>query len=327
MNKIKVSVIVPIYNVEKYIERCVRSLMEQTLKEIEYIFVNDCTPDKSIDILKKVIQEYPYRAEHIHFLNHTINKGLPSTRNTGLTITTGEYIAHCDSDDWVEPDMYEKLYNQAISENADIVCCDFWDDFTYKKRLRKDSYYTSKKENIRAMLQTRIHGSNGNKLVKKTLYSEHNIKFPDGINMWEDLYTSVRLFYYSQKITYIPQAFYHYFQQNSDSLVNNLSLKKIEERIEICNLIEKFFHTNNAMEDFTPALQQRKLWAKMEFVTDKNLKDFNRWRKLWPEANPQIVQSTFSTFNKLVFILVQKELDSLASTLLNLKYFLKRIQK
>lgn len=81
------------------------------------------------------------------------------------------------------------------------------------------------------------------------------------------------------------------------------------------------------MEDFTPALQQRKLWAKMEFVTDKNLKDFNRWRKLWPEANPQIVQSTFSTFNKLVFILVQKELDSLASTLLNLKYFLKRIQK
>lgn len=325
MKEIKVSVIVPIYNVEKYIERCVRSLMGQTLEDIEYIFVNDCTPDKSIEILQKVIQDYPQRLKNIHILNNQTNRGVSYSKNQGINHACGEYLIFCDSDDWIEPDMYEKLYNHAISENADIACCEFWDDFVSEKVLRKESYYASTNENIKAMLQTRIHGSNCNKLVKKTLYSEHSIKFPNGINMWEDLYTSVRLFYYSQKITYIPQAFYHYFQQNSDSLVNNLSLKKIEERIEICNLIEKFFHTNNAMEDFTPALQQRKLWAKMEFAADKSLKDFNHWRELWLDANSQIVQSTFSTFNKLVFILVDKKLDSLASILLNLKYFIKRI--
>ncbi len=98
----KVSIIVPIYNVEKYIERCAVSLFEQDFEDIEYIFVNDCTPDNSVEILEKVIEKYPNRKSHLKIVHHKENKGLGSARNTGLEQATGNYILHIDSDDWCE---------------------------------------------------------------------------------------------------------------------------------------------------------------------------------------------------------------------------------
>ena len=92
-----VSVIVPIYGVEKYIERCARSLLEQTIENIEYIFVNDCTKDNSIAILESVIKEYPHREHQVRIIHHGTNKGLPQARKTGLLNAHGEYIAHCDN--------------------------------------------------------------------------------------------------------------------------------------------------------------------------------------------------------------------------------------
>ena len=99
----KVSVVIPVYGVEKYIERCARSLFEQTLDDIEYIFVNDCTKDRSIDILNEVINDYPARKQQIRIVHHKENKGLPFARQSGWQVATGEYVANCDSDDWVDP--------------------------------------------------------------------------------------------------------------------------------------------------------------------------------------------------------------------------------
>ena len=110
MNIPKVSVIVLIYKVEKYIERCARSLFCQTMQDIEYVFVNDCTPDCSIQILQSVIDEYPQRKSDIKIISHEKNMGSGVARNTGLEVADGEYIIYCDGDDWVDPDMYEKLY-------------------------------------------------------------------------------------------------------------------------------------------------------------------------------------------------------------------------
>lgn len=97
----KVSVIIPVYGVEKYIERCVRSLFEQTLDDIEYIFVDDCCLDRSIEILDNVIKEYPNRRTDIKIVHHKENKGLAQARQSGIKVATGEYFVHCDSDDWV----------------------------------------------------------------------------------------------------------------------------------------------------------------------------------------------------------------------------------
>ena len=121
MKSPKISVIVPVYGVEKYIERCARSLFEQTLEDIEYIFVDDCTPDNSISILCKVLSDYPNRKKQVKILHHEKNKGLAQARQTGLKIASGEYIAHCDSDDWVDKDLYEIAHNKAKSESLDVV--------------------------------------------------------------------------------------------------------------------------------------------------------------------------------------------------------------
>ena len=122
----KVSIIIPVYGVEKYIERCAISLFEQTLDDIEYIFVNDCTPDRSIEILKDVLNRFPNRVSQVHILNMPYNSGQAAVRKLGIENATGEYIIHCDSDDWVELTAYEKLYKCAITNNSDIVFCDFF---------------------------------------------------------------------------------------------------------------------------------------------------------------------------------------------------------
>ena len=104
----KVSVLVPVYGVEKYIERCARSLFEQTYSDLEYVFVNDCTPDQSIEILKKVMAEYPQRKNAVKIVNHAKNRGLAAARNTAYDNATGDFVTIVDSDDWLEWDALEK---------------------------------------------------------------------------------------------------------------------------------------------------------------------------------------------------------------------------
>lgn len=109
----KISVIVPIWGVEKYIAKCARSLFESSFDDIEYIFVDDCTPDKSIDVLMAVMEEYPHRKSKSMIIRHENNKGLPQARKTGFEASHGQWITYCDSDDWVAPDMYFKMLEKA----------------------------------------------------------------------------------------------------------------------------------------------------------------------------------------------------------------------
>ena len=121
----KVSIIIPVYGVEKYIERCARSLFEQTLDDIEYLFIDDSTPDRSIDILKRVLENYPHRKSQVNIHRMEQNSGQAIVRNWGMQNATGEYVIHCDSDDWVDTDMYRAMYEEAKDKNADVVVCDY----------------------------------------------------------------------------------------------------------------------------------------------------------------------------------------------------------
>ena len=140
---IKVSVIVPVYKVETFIERCIRSLMEQTLQDVEFVIVDDCSPDNSISIAQAVIQDYPGRKEQVKLIRHNVNQGLPAARNSGLTVASGEYVFHCDSDDFVEPAMLEQLYRAAKDEKADIVWCDWMLSFGQNERYMKQPSYAT----------------------------------------------------------------------------------------------------------------------------------------------------------------------------------------
>lgn len=218
----KVSVIIPIYKVEQYIERCARSLFEQTLDDIEYIFVDDCTPDKSIEILYAVLKDYPHRAPNVKVLTHEINQGLTKTRNTGLSVATGEYIAHCDSDDWVDCDMYRKLYTQAVDSKSDIVYSDFYFAYDDRNTICPTVHCDSDKKVFLRNYISSIWTVIWNMIAKKSIYDDYSLKSPEHICYCEDFWLTVRLLYHSSKTTKLSEPLYFYNQCNASSIMHNL---------------------------------------------------------------------------------------------------------
>lgn len=224
-NKIKVSIIIPVYGVEKYIRCCAESLFAQTLDDIEFLFINDCTPDKSMAILSNVIYEYDDRIKEKRWLvrieSMPVNSGQAAVRKHGALLAKGEYIIHCDSDDWVAPDMYRVMYEKATEDNADVVVCDIYKDYGGGKyKVIKGCNSEEVKKFTLDILWCRISGSLCNKLYKRTAYND-GILFPSN-NMAEDFATSAQLIRHCNKVSYIPKSFYHYVY-NPQSITKNKS--------------------------------------------------------------------------------------------------------
>lgn len=236
-----VSVIIPVYNVEKHIERCLRSLFEQTLQSIEYIFVDDCSPDNSIDILNKMIEEYPNRKKDITLIKHASNKGIAAVRNIGSYAAKGEYIIHCDSDDWVSIDAYKIMYEKAKKTEADIVICGF--NYIYpKEKIRIiPTIYSTVDETLRASLSGTIHNSVWNKMIRRDIYIKNNIKCFDGIDMFEDTCIIPRLIYNSTKIEYVEKCLYNYNLCNENSYTNEWKNKSLLDIIYVTDFLVDFF--------------------------------------------------------------------------------------
>ena len=225
----KVSIVVPIYGVEKYIERCARSLFEQTFDDIEYIFVNDCTKDNSIKVLVTVIEDYPNRKEQIKILHHDVNKGLPQARKTGILTAVGEYIVNFDSDDWVDIRSIEILYNKAVQDDADIVIYDIYTIDGINKTLFKCGVEgLNKWELFERMCQMKLSWSACNKLIKRTLFK--HVIFPV-CNNAEDMALILQLMARAEKVVYIPQPFYYYYY-NTQSMTKLLTKEQVLKNIE-----------------------------------------------------------------------------------------------
>ena len=198
MNKPIISCIIPVYGVEKYIERFARSLFEQTLTEnVEFIFVNDCTPDNSIIVLQNTIEKYPKIEEQVKIINNPVNSGQSPSRNNGIKTSKGEYIICLDSDDWVEPTMLEDMYNKAITDNCDVVIADFIYDSKKKQSIIKQQPKNLNGQDcMNQILNGQLHGSWWNKLFKRDLVENSNIIEPQlGMNMLEDLMVTTQLLF------------------------------------------------------------------------------------------------------------------------------------
>lgn len=285
----KISVIVPIYKVEKFISRCVASLLEQTLRNVEFIFVDDATPDDSIRLLMEVIESYPERKKQIKLLAHQQNLGLPAARNTGLLAATGEYVFHCDSDDYVEPEMLEQLYEKAQKEDADIVWCDWFLSFEKKERYMKQPQYATSLEALKGMLSGVMKFNVWNKLVRRDLYVQNQIEFPSGYGMGEDM-TIMRLFARAKRVAYLPKAFYHYVQLNTGAFSKTYSEKHLEDlRYNVSLIIEDMRHLfGNRIETELAFLQ---LDVKFPFLISDDPVKYKLWKAWYPEANRYIMQN------------------------------------
>lgn len=290
---IKVSVIIPIYNVASFIVKCVDSLMQQTLEEVEYIFINDSTQDDSMVLLSHALLKYPIRKDHIKIIEHEHNMGLPAARNTGLSIAKGEYIFHCDSDDYVETRMLETLYNSAKSNDADIVYCDWFLALKQNNYYRKQPNYNSSLEAIKGMLTGCMVYNVWNKLVKRDLYIKSGITFPNGYAMGEDM-TMIMLFASASKILYVPKAFYHYVKINpnsyTSSYINNISSLKYN-----INRVSSFLKNlyGNSLDKEIACM---KLEAKLPLLLSGKKKFYKEWYNLFDDANVYIMSNTSISF-------------------------------
>ncbi|MBQ3415078.1 MAG: glycosyltransferase [Clostridia bacterium] len=219
----KVSIIVPVYNVEDYIKKCLDSLLNQTLKDIEIIIVNDGSKDNSEKIIKEYEKNNPEKIVYIK----KENGGLSDARNYGLPYAKGEYIAFLDSDDYVELDMYEKMYELAKKENSDMVECDFYWEYPNKTKVDIGEKYSNQKE----MLQ-KARVVAWNKLIKRSILEEAKIRFPKGFR-YEDVEFTYKLIPYLNKVSFVKEPFIHYIQrENSISNVQNERTKEIFEVLE-----------------------------------------------------------------------------------------------
>ena len=238
----KISIIVPVYNVEKYIDKCLKSLVNQTLKDIEIIIVNDGSLDRSEEIIEKYVKDNPTKIKYYE----KKNGGLSSARNYGLEYATGEYIAFLDSDDYVEINMYEEMYNLAKEENADMVECDFIWEWEYGKKIfdtRRE--YETKEEMMR---KPRVVA--WNKIYKRE--NINKIRFPEGL-IYEDMDFFYKLLPNLNKISYINKYFVHYTQRE-DSITNKQT-EKVEYIFKILDNIFNYYIDQNLYNKYEKELK------------------------------------------------------------------------
>lgn len=238
----KVSIIVPVYNVEKYIERCLDSLVNQTLKDIEIIIVNDGSTDGS----KEIIQKYLNKYKNIVYLEKE-NGGLSSARNYGIPYAKGEYIGFVDSDDYVEITMYEKMYNKAIEEKSDMVECDFIWKYPNKKREDIGKIYSDKKE---AIVEARVVA--WNKIIKKDIIEKTKITFPEGLR-YEDIEFFYKIVPYLNKISFVKETLVHYVQRESS--IANTQNERTGEIFKVWENVLNYYIENNIFNEYRSELE------------------------------------------------------------------------
>ena len=240
---VKVSIIVPFYNVEKYIKKCLETLVNQTLQEIEILLVNDGSKDNSEQIAKEYCEKYP---EKIIYLEKE-NGGLSDARNYAIPQAKGEYIAFLDSDDYVELDMYEKMYKLAKENNSDMVECDFFWEYPNKQKEDIGKIYQGTHE----MLE-KIRVIAWNKLIKKEILKNTKIEFPKGYR-YEDVEFTYKLIPYIKKVSFLKKPCIHYLQRESS--ISNLQNERTKEIFDVLDHVIEYYKEKDIYSEYKEELE------------------------------------------------------------------------
>lgn len=239
----KVSVIVPVYNVEDYIEKCLNSLVNQTLEDIEIIIVNDGSKDNSENIIKSFLSRYPQKIKYLK----KENGGLSDARNYGIPYAIGEYIAFLDSDDYVELDTYENMYNLAKKENSDMVECNFIWEYPKKIKIDIGKKYSGKHEMIE-----KIRVVAWNKLIKRQVIEKSKIQFPKGYR-YEDVEFTYKLIPYLENISFLEEPCIHYIQRQNS--ISNMQNERTKEIFVVLNNVIKYYKELEIYEEYKNELE------------------------------------------------------------------------
>ena len=246
-----VSIIVPIYNMEKYLSKCLDSLLDQTLQHIEIICVDDGSTDNSL----KIIQKYAQKDKRIQYV-HQKNQGVSAARNAGMKVSHASYLMFCDPDDWYDKNMCKKMYQAIVQNNVDFVCCGINIIYETDSHLKKsdDNYYQIKFKGIQSACDDifpKIDGSLCNKIFKKSLVNKYHIVFPVGL-LYEDYCFFFKYFSISKNIYFIQEALYNYIRHLGS--IMNVTFHGGESALDHLDIMINVFNF----------LKENQLWDKWE---------------------------------------------------------------
>lgn len=288
-----VSIIVPVYQSVATLNRCLDNILSQTLREIEVLLINDGSVDRSGDVCEK----YAKIDNRVHVF-HKSHSGVSDTRQVGLSHSIGEYVICCDSDDWMELNMLQLLYQKAKNSNADLVVCDYWEE--YSKRIIHKEFPRDYDPSIDITDQMYSFSySVCNKLIRRDFVVQNNLCFLPSICYAEDLYFSLRLLNSNPHIAYLPQPLYHY-RQNNESLTHNLSLERLESHKKVLLSL-----TGCLSDSLNKKLNSNKCRFLYEAFKSKNY-SFNDLRKMFPEVHKLILPLVLEHCWRNIFRVLQR---------------------
>lgn len=309
MQDIKVSICVPVYGGEKYIAQCARSLFEQTYENMEYVFVNDCTKDKSIEVVLQVAEDYPERKDAVKIVNHDRNRGLAASRRTGVENATGDYFLYIDEDDYLEKDAISQYVSCAIETGADIVMADH--NFVMSDGVipHYDVVPADKKEYVKMLLTRKTSIEIWGRLFRRSFVTEHQLFAPEGLDMSEDFVLIPRMVYLAKRVAKVDACLLNYVRYNEGAGSKGVKLRGLETTAQAMEILEDFFTKIPDSADYAETLTMAKLHNKVTLYGIAAKKDYGFIRPLYPEVS--VWHSSLGLKKKILLTLASWGLDTI----------------
>ena len=297
----KVSVVIPVYNVEAYIVHCAESLFNQTLDDMQFIFVDDASQDNSIALLEQTLQRFPHRISQTIILHHPENKGIPAARATGLAHVDAQYVADCDSDDYVAPAMYAKLYEKAVQDDSDMVICGRILHYPDGREVPVLDRIDPKESLILNFLRDRLSASVWNRLTKTVVSRKAQFSKE---NFYEDWVLTAQLLTYAERVTFLDEFLYYHNCRRPMSITTDSREEVLEQILRQC--LENYY----LMHDFLVKrqhIEEKNFTYKKQSVRTQFLLPAKRWScrkrylQTFPEINFSLLFSRIVPFHHKVY--------------------------
>lgn len=279
----KLSVCIPVYNVASCIERCAQSLFAQTYRDIEYIFVDDCTPDDSMAIVRRVLDDFPARRDQVKFLRHEHNQGLIAARKTAIRVATGDLLTHCDSDDWVDFDLYEKMIARMGAAQADAVICSTTCHYPDRTLVRvcDDGLDMSGAEAMRRM--DAIPGLNAmyTKVFRHVLVDLDRIEWPESISIAEDYCHTMQVLPLCRRLVSCADAHYHY-RVNANSMTRSKNVRRlVSDHVRVYDILTRRVPGDEGVVPRRNLVRAILFWGTIHGIL--SARDFRNWRATYAD--------------------------------------------
>lgn len=319
---IKVSIVVPVYNVERYVKRCVDSLFSQSYHNIEYIFVDDCSPDASVKIIEEEASNFPNRLKQVRIIHNATNLGVSATRNIGVQNATGEYLLQVDSDDYLDFDAVSKLVDCVEFSDADVV---LFGNYIVGSSDKKVVYpkYDKKDQYIIRLLHHTEQCAHWNKFYRMTFFNEANVSFIAGIGLGDDYAVTPRIIHKAKKVAVLNEALYYYETGNQSSYMHSLSNVAVSSLHKADKVLIDYFtsaHDKDKYQKAVSVIEQRSMVSLMKSASRDS-------REMILKEYSDCIQKGgrgLSLVNKFVFELAVRRWNTVLSLFLHIYRFFLR---